>query len=405
MNLCPLCKSSHNVKHNILNHNEIHYVCSIHNEKFVKYCNSCKLNICILCEENHINHNTIYLGNIIFNKKELEKKINSLKEDINKLNNNINEIIEIANEVKKNYNKYFIILSNMIINYDIKNRNYENLFNLKELLNNDYIIKNINIFNNEINIRNKFDILFNTYKKMQNQKNEIKLSVKINKEDIGKKIYFLDNTSGDIFVNGKFVSNPVFLKQLNESNTQLFINNIYYKYTKYFIPEKEGIYNINIKFKIKLDDCSCMFYNCKNIINIDLSSFDTSNVTRMENMFKFCRNVKYINTSFINTKNVIIMKDMFYGCNNLVKIDLSSFNTQNVKDMSGMFYECNSLMNIDLTSFDTDHVTNMEFMFFKCNNVKYLDLSSFNIKIITNLGYLFYCCNALKFIDLSLFDT
>ena len=216
INLCPLCKSSHNVKHNILNHNEIHYVCSIHNEKFVKYCNSCKLNICILCEENHINHNTIYLGNIIFNKKELEKKINSLKEDINKLNNNINEIIEIANEVKKNYNKYFIILSNMIINYDIKNRNYENLFNLKELLNNDYIIKNINIFNNEINIRNKFDILFNTYKKMQNQKNEIKLSVKINKEDIGKKIYFLDNTSGDIFVNGKFVSNPVFLKQLNE---------------------------------------------------------------------------------------------------------------------------------------------------------------------------------------------
>ena len=39
------------------------------------------------------------------------------------------------------------------------------------------------------------------------------------------------------------------------------------------------------------------------------------------------------------------MKGMFYDCNNLNNFNLSSFNVQNVTDMSGMFYNCNNLNN------------------------------------------------------------
>ena len=42
---------------------------------------------------------------------------------------------------------------------------------------------------------------------------------------------------------------------------------------------------------------------------------------------------------------------MFYECNSLTNIDLSNFNTQNVTNMSYMFYECSSLTNIDLSNF------------------------------------------------------
>ena len=38
------------------------------------------------------------------------------------------------------------------------------------------------------------------------------------------------------------------------------------------------------------------------------------------------------------------MSDMFNGCNSLTNIDLSNFNTQNVTDMRGMFSYCNSLI-------------------------------------------------------------
>ena len=35
-----------------------------------------------------------------------------------------------------------------------------------------------------------------------------------------------------------------------------------------------------------------LFEDCKNIINLDLSSFNTQNVTSLEKMFKNCENLK-----------------------------------------------------------------------------------------------------------------
>ena len=77
-----------------------------------------------------------------------------------------------------------------------------------------------------------------------NKTNEIKLSVKINKDDINKDIYFLDNTDGTYNEIKHYHDN---LKELNESNTELYINDIKYKYKKYFKPDKEGIYIIKLK--------------------------------------------------------------------------------------------------------------------------------------------------------------
>ena len=44
---------------------------------------------------------------------------------------------------------------------------------------------------------------------------------------------------------------------------------------------------------------------------------------------------------------------MFNNCNNLIKIDLTSFNTQNVTEMSNMFKgcECGSLIRIKSKNF------------------------------------------------------
>ena len=41
-----------------------------------------------------------------------------------------------------------------------------------------------------------------------------------------------------------------------------------------------------------VEDMSCIFYLCENLESIDLSSFDTSKVTLMENMFYRCYNLK-----------------------------------------------------------------------------------------------------------------
>ena len=45
------------------------------------------------------------------------------------------------------------------------------------------------------------------------------------------------------------------------------------------------------------------------------------------------------------------MSEMFKYCKSLTNLDLSSFNTTNVTNMSHMFYRCESLTNLDLSSF------------------------------------------------------
>ena len=83
------------------------------------------------------------------------------------------------------YEIYYKIIKNIINNYNIKKRNYELLFNIKEIINND-IIKDINDINNENNIINKFNMIFNIYKKLNI--NEIKITLKVDQKDINKEI-------------------------------------------------------------------------------------------------------------------------------------------------------------------------------------------------------------------------
>ena len=47
------------------------------------------------------------------------------------------------------------------------------------------------------------------------------------------------------------------------------------------------------------------------------------------------------------------MYGMFCDCNSLANLNLSNFNTQNVTYMYGMFYGCNSLTNLNLSNFNT----------------------------------------------------
>ena len=62
---------------------------------------------------------------------------------------------------------------------------------------------------------------------------------------------------------------------------------------------------------------------------------------------------------------------MFYNCKNIENIDFISFDTTNVKDMSYMFARCSSLESIpDISNWNTTNVNNMSYMFDGCNSLK-----------------------------------
>ena len=88
---------------------------------------------------------------------------------------------------------------------------------------------------------------------------------------------------------------------------------------------------------------------------------------------------------------------MFAYCKSLESLDLTNFNTENVTDMYYMFAYCKSLESLDLTNFNTAKVTNMKGMFGSCSALKTIYASDkFVTDQITEGSCMFTDCLNLK---------
>ena len=98
--------------------------------------------------------------------------------------------------------------------------------------------------------------------------------------------------------------------------------------------------------------------------------------------------------------NINNCQNMFLECSNITEIDLSNFNTSQVTNMNSMFFGCSSLTSLILSNFNTSQVTNMNSMFFRCSLLTSLNLSNFNTSQVINMDYMFYGCSSLEYINL-----
>ena len=112
-----------------------------------------------------------------------------------------------------------------------------------------------------------------------------------------------------------------------------------------------------------------MFASCSSLTALDLTSFDTSQVTDMKSMFEGCVSLTSLDLSGFDTSQVWDMSGMFNNCSSLTTLDLSSFNTSQVTDMIAMFCECSSLTTIYCnSSWSCCGVSYM--MFAGCNSLR-----------------------------------
>ena len=363
---------------------------------------NCNITIIKLKEYNKININKfVEIDEQIFgNKDEMLYK----KESIYIIQYNDEKDISISYGLIKEINKDQIIYTGKI------NSNYKfsfifNLSNNKLIGINHNSNNSNNYFNRGFFLKNSLhEFIFQSkHKYYKNTENEINILINVEKDDINKEIYFLDNyQSSD---NNLSIDNLTLT--LNELNTELYINDIKHKYKKYYKPEKEGINKIKLKFNINIIDCSYMFARCKKIIDINFVKFNTKNIIYMEYMFFKCHKLKTINLFCFDTVNVKNMEFMFYKCKSINNLDLSSFVTKNVNSVTYMFYRCNSLNYLDLSGFDTRNVNNMAYMFSKCYSLNYLsDISEWDTKNVTNMDSMFDNCKSLKSLsDISKWNT
>ena len=181
--------------------------------------------------------------------------------------------------------------------------------------------------------------------------------------------------------------------------------------------------------------CKNMFYKRTNIIEIDFSNFDFSNVITMLGMFSDCSQLEKINFGSklkINTSKVTSVSYMFSNCIKLKELNLGNFNTSSVTNFKGFLFHCENLEYIDLSSFETYSAISMHHMFFHCYSLKSitfpetfktynvndmnamfsfcrsvtsLNLSNFDTSKVAHLGYMFHHCEKLQYLDISHFSS
>ena len=149
----------------------------------------------------------------------------------------------------------------------------------------------------------------------------------------------------------------------------------------------------------------CMFYMCSSLTTLDVSNFNTGNVTNMYDMFTGCSSLTTLDVSNFNTEMVSNMGGMFSSCSSLSKLDVSKFSTENVTNMAAMFSDCSSLTYLDVSKFNTANVTDMVAMFSYCSSLTTLDVSKFNTTNVTDMGFMFNYCSSLTTLDVSNFNT
>lgn len=102
--------------------------------------------------------------------------------------------------------------------------------------------------------------------------------------------------------------------------------------------------------------------------NADLSDIDTHRIKDMSYLFHNEKDIKNINISNWDTSNVTNMERMFYGCYKF-NSDISSWDVSNVTNMDKMFSQCLEF-NQDLDNWKINDKCSMNWIFSGCNKLK-----------------------------------
>ena len=329
--------------------------------------------------------------------------------DDSKENNNFCENLKYKKKVKNNrikFNRiyiiyfYSIIFKIIFILQFIKciNRKIElaySLINLKIIGNGT-----INIFSNNYNGDKPKTIIINNLTKYNNSEVNKYYNFSNFESDINNITLIWEtppSSTSNLFKNCK---NIIEIDLSNFDSSQ--VNNMEYMLSGCSLLTSLNLFNFSTSCVTNMNN---MFSSCLKLNSLDLSSFDTSKVNNMNSMFSSCSNLTSLNLSNFKTSSATTMERMFSECSELISLDLSNFDTSRVNNMHSMFNGCSKLISLDLSNFKTSSVTTMERMFEGCKSINTLDLSNFDTSKVNNMHSMFNGCSNLTSLNLSNFKT
>ncbi|MCM1139334.1 MAG: BspA family leucine-rich repeat surface protein [Muribaculum sp.] len=128
--------------------------------------------------------------------------------------------------------------------------------------------------------------------------------------------------------------------------------------------------------QIDMDEDGTYQDNCQDVIRVNLSQFDGSEMTSMSEMFHYMKSLEEVNFHGLDTSKVESMESLFEMTPKVKRIDLRKLDTSNVEDMSQMCW--GSSADIDLSNLDVSNVKSMQGIF-SCGEPKSVNLTGWQV--------------------------
>ena len=241
----------------------------------------------------------------------------------------------ISENISKNINKISPSIFHKIKSKYICQKIFNNL--------NEKVRFNIPRYNKKI--QQLLNFKFNNYVEFYRIYNIIDIKVIFNKDNCENNNFNQDITN--LFTNQRYkiidISNE---KDNNKKNNQNVKNYLYY--------DKDSNTR-NLIMQIKKN---------KTTLKLTIKGFfiNKNNWSQFNNIISSLNKYGNMKLKVISKWGFTICREMIKNLINCTEIDLSKFNTINVTDMSYMIYGCSSLNKLNLNYFNTSNVTNMSYM-------------------------------------------
>lgn len=204
---------------------------------------------------------------------------------------------------------------------------------------------------------------------------------------IGTKLIIAGNGSGKI--------------AMNEDSSYIFSDSAF----KDFFMSVTSIINVDFLESNGVKKLKGGFFQCNNLLSLNIGSWNTSNVNDFTMLFGACKALKTIDISQWDVGNVESITNMCTQCIALTTLDLSRWNVSNVKKCYAAFADCSNLITIgDTSSWDTSSCTTMHHMFENDPKIKYIDVSNWDVSKVETLQSMFSDCSSLTNLDVSQWD-
>ena len=152
----------------------------------------------------------------------------------------------------------------------------------------------------------------------------------------------------------------------------------------YYLNESEN--NVKLIWENNIDKTTCMFINCIDITEVDLTNFDSSEVTNIHAMFFGCTSLISVNMPNFNVYNDILNTRMFYECRSLEYINIVNFEINDISNYDEMFKDTPEKLIVCTTSMKLNQAfKGCEFM--NCKNINNIINNNNEVKCYKQCSY------------------